>query len=110
MTRMNLWKTTIVIWTEYDPQQSELADLCRDAVEGEAYCSKVDSVWLPDPEGDPDWDGTEFFNPEDEENLEIHLEDEEPELPLCVQAMGCYCAGHARGNPVDVECDTSEEG
>ena len=35
---------------------------------------------------------------------------EEPELPLCVLAMGCYCAGHARGNPVDAECDTSEEG
>jgi len=62
MTRMNLWKTTIVIWTEYDPQQSELADLCRDAVEGEAYCSKSNSVLLPEPEGDPDWDGTEFFN------------------------------------------------
>ena len=34
----------------------------------------------------------------------------EPELPLCVQAMRCYCAGHARGNAVDAPCDTSEEG
>ena len=31
------------------------------------------------------------------------------ELPLCVQAVGCYCAGHARGNTVDAPCDTSEE-
>jgi hypothetical protein len=34
----------------------------------------------------------------------------ETDLPLCVQVMGCYCAGHARGNAVDTECDTSEEG
>ena len=30
-------------------------------------------------------------------------------LPICVQAMGCYCAGHARGNPVSDPCDTSEK-
>ena len=29
-------------------------------------------------------------------------------LPLCVQAMRCYCAGHARGNPASEPCDTSE--
>jgi len=50
------------------------------------------------------------FTFDEDENQEIHLEDEEPELPLCVQAMGCYCAGHARGNAVDAPCDTSEEG
>ena len=31
------------------------------------------------------------------------------ELPPCIQAMGCYCAGHARGNPSSDPCDTSEE-
>ena len=30
-------------------------------------------------------------------------------LPLCVQAMGCYCAGHARGNPASETCDTRED-
>ena len=30
------------------------------------------------------------------------------DLPQCVQAMGCYCAGHARGNAADSPCDTSE--
>lgn len=30
-------------------------------------------------------------------------------LPLCFVAMGCLCAGHARGNPVDAACDTSEK-
>jgi hypothetical protein len=33
----------------------------------------------------------------------------EDDLPPCVLAMRCYCAGHARGNPVDSPCDTSEE-
>jgi hypothetical protein len=28
--------------------------------------------------------------------------------PLCVQAMGCYCAGHARGNKASEPCDTRE--
>ena len=36
-------------------------------------------------------------------------EAEDEDLPLCVQSMRCYCAGHARGNPVDSPCDTSEE-
>ena len=29
-------------------------------------------------------------------------------LPLCVRAMRCYCAGHARGNPASEPCDTRE--
>jgi len=28
--------------------------------------------------------------------------------PLCLREMGCLCAGHARGNPADAPCDTSE--
>ena len=28
--------------------------------------------------------------------------------PLCVKAMRCYCAGHARGNPASEPCDTRE--
>jgi hypothetical protein len=35
---------------------------------------------------------------------------ERDDLPLCVLATGCYCAGHARGNPADEPCDTSETG
>jgi len=30
------------------------------------------------------------------------------ELPPCVLAMRCYCAGHARGNAASVPCDTNE--
>lgn len=28
--------------------------------------------------------------------------------PPCAAAMGCLCAGHARGNPASAACDTSE--
>lgn len=30
-------------------------------------------------------------------------------VPPCVSSMGCLCAGHARGNPATVACDTREE-
>lgn len=29
-------------------------------------------------------------------------------IPPCLAAMGCLCAGHARGNPASAACDTSE--
>jgi hypothetical protein len=56
-----LYKTTIVIWSEFDPKLIELDDLAREAMRGEAYCSKSDSNYLKDPGADPDWDNTEFF-------------------------------------------------
>ena len=32
----------------------------------------------------------------------------EEEIPPCAASMGCLCAGHARGNPADAACDTTE--
>lgn len=32
----------------------------------------------------------------------------EPQVPPCAAAMGCLCAGHARGDSAAVPCDTSE--
>jgi len=65
MTPKKLWKTTMVVWTDYDPANSEIADLARDATNGPAYCSKQESVLVPRVklDQDPDWDGTEFFDP-----------------------------------------------
>lgn len=63
-----LYKTTIVIWSEYNPVTSELSDLARDAEVGDSYCSKMDWERIEDPEQDPDWDGTEFFNPLDNDD------------------------------------------
>lgn len=67
-TPKGLHKTTIVVWSDYDPATHELADLVRDACEGDAYCSKQHSVFVEKFEDDPDWDGTEFFGiPDDPE-------------------------------------------
>jgi hypothetical protein len=70
-----LFKTTIVIWTEYDPTNIvEIDDLARDAISGESYCSSSESVLVEDPEKDTDWDGTEFFGADEQENKEAENE------------------------------------
>lgn len=62
-----LFKTTIVIWSEYDTSGVELDILARDAISGDAYCSKQECDFVEDPSKDKDWDGTEFFDMETEE-------------------------------------------
>ncbi|KKN60403.1 hypothetical protein LCGC14_0532370 [marine sediment metagenome] len=44
-----LWRTTIHIWTEDDPQKAELETLAYEATEGSAFCSKQDSEYIRDP-------------------------------------------------------------
>jgi hypothetical protein len=61
-----LYKTTIVIWTDYDPTPLELNDLAFQATEGDAYCSKQTWQRIEDPKTDPDWDGTEFFDKDED--------------------------------------------
>jgi hypothetical protein len=56
-----LYKSTIVIWSEFDPRNMELSHLAREAESGEAYCSKSVAVLVKKPATDPDWDNTEFF-------------------------------------------------
>ena len=58
---LKLWKSTIVIWTRYDPQDVEIEDLARDAVGGDAYCSRQEAAEVADARTDPDWDFSEFF-------------------------------------------------
>jgi hypothetical protein len=60
-----LYKTTIVIWSEYEGDKVELVDLARAATNGDAYCSQQFSI-LVNPEDDADWDGNEFFSDEDD--------------------------------------------
>lgn len=64
-----LFKHTIVIWTETEGK-GDLEDIAREADQGGAYCSTYDVKRVDVPENDPDWDGTEFFgvDDEDEEN------------------------------------------
>ena len=56
-----LYKTTIVIWSEFDPATVELSHLAREAESGETYCSKSRSTLVKNPTKDKEWDGTEFF-------------------------------------------------
>ncbi len=61
-----LYKTTIILWSEYDTHKLELAELAREATEGNSYCSTVYQEPITDPTKDSDWDGTEFFSPDGE--------------------------------------------
>jgi len=66
---MRLNKTTVVIWSDpklTDPNKFELSAFAREAEEGLAYCSKYETEQIEKPEDDVDWDGTEFFEEEDE--------------------------------------------
>lgn len=56
-----LHKTTIIIWSEYDGSAVELMDLAFQATEGDAYCSVQRSEVVENPDADPEFDGTEFF-------------------------------------------------
>ena len=44
-----------------------LERLGYEAAEGEFYCSMQDTAIVDDPEEDPDWDGTDFFDLEEDE-------------------------------------------
>jgi hypothetical protein len=57
----NLYKTTIVIWSEFDASEVEIDYLGEQAISGEAHCAHANTVFVEKPEIDPDWDGTEFF-------------------------------------------------
>lgn len=59
---MKLYKSEIVIWSEFDPTKLELSALAHEAETGDAYCSKMHSNLVEDPKRDCDWDGTEFFD------------------------------------------------
>lgn len=57
-----LYKSTIVIWSNFNPKKLELSQLATEAETGAAaYCSKMESHQVKNPKADPDWDGTEFF-------------------------------------------------
>lgn len=71
-SKQGLWKTTLVIWSPYNPTQEnrELSDLARDAEVGESYCSQSITEYVLFPKLDPEWDDTEFFDVELDEEYE----------------------------------------
>jgi len=71
MTPDKLYKTTIVIWTEYDPDGVDIDYLGRDAIYGDAYCSSVERECIEDSSLFPD---TEFFGVYDLDEDDIIFE------------------------------------
>jgi hypothetical protein len=61
-TQNGLYKTTITIWSDFDPSEYNLQDLGFQADEGDAYCSNTTTEIVENPADDPQWDGTEFFD------------------------------------------------
>ena len=51
-----LFKTVIVIWSEFDPEDYDIEDLSREALKGDAHCSAVEKEFVDDPSSDPDWE------------------------------------------------------
>lgn len=87
---MKLWKTTLVIWSDSDPRGMEASHLVREGEVGDAYISRSLHVFVDPAEGDPDWDGTEFFGVEDDAEEEP---EEEPMCGVCGVALvdGLFC-------------------
>jgi hypothetical protein len=56
-----LWKTTIVIWSDFDPQDYTAEELGRESMHGDAHCSSMKTKYVKDVKSDSDWDETEFF-------------------------------------------------
>jgi len=56
-----LYKTTIIIWSEYDTCGTSVRCLGDNVADRDAYCSKLSCQAVQNPEQDPDWEETDFF-------------------------------------------------
>ena len=62
------YKTTIVIWSDFDPADYDIEDLSREALKEDAHLSVHKIEFIGAPEEDADWDGSDFFNSKDDED------------------------------------------
>jgi hypothetical protein len=62
-----LWKTEIVIWSEWDPQKTEVSVLARAGESGSAYIGKAHSELVAGWREDPDAPSEDFFGVDDDE-------------------------------------------
>lgn len=69
-TKEPLYKSTIIIWSREHPKlHCDLEDLAEKALySSDTYLARHDVKMIEDPESDPDWDGTEFFDVPDTGN------------------------------------------
>jgi len=59
-----LYKSTVILWTEYDPSKvdPQLMDLRFHAENEYVHCSSIKSELVGEPEKDPTWNDMEFFD------------------------------------------------
>lgn len=74
----DMYKTTIVIWTDYDPSEVELADLAREATHGDAYCSLQRTEAVADPLTDPNPPSAEFFRLGEDDEDDEYVDEDHP--------------------------------
>lgn len=67
------YKSTVVIWSEFDPNYTELQDLAYEATSGAAICTDHQVIYYEDPAAeDEDYANTgDFFCEEEEDELEV---------------------------------------
>jgi hypothetical protein len=70
-----LYKATIIIWATYDPTALDfkLTELASQAENADAFCSSMKGALIADPEKDPDWDATDFFDSWDDDEDEVNV-------------------------------------
>ena len=75
-----LYKTIAIIWTEYDPTAVDplLTDLQFHAENEFVHISSMTCVPIAEPEKDPAWDGTDFFDVEGDEDGDPCASPDEP--------------------------------
>ena len=64
---MTYFRSTITIWSDFDPSLIELSRLAQEAETGDAICTDFEIVITDDPGGDHTFndDAISFFNLED---------------------------------------------
>ncbi len=61
-----IWKSTITIYSPFDPTKVELVDLAQSATDGASFCPFSPFPEIVDPATDPDFPH-EFFDEDDED-------------------------------------------
>ena len=60
-----LWKTEIVIWSDWDPQRTPVSKLAQEGESGSAYIGRAHSAHVAGWQGDEDAPPEDFFGVDD---------------------------------------------
>lgn len=61
MAPRQLWKTTIIIWSKWDPSTTPVSTLAKEGEDGGAYISKAHSELVSNPYDQEDGPSESFF-------------------------------------------------